>query len=92
MLLRAFMLLTSEFPAIYSTFLFPAVFAYRQAQYGAGTGRIWMNNAGCSGQEDGLLDCPYDRSTAGCTHSNDAAVKCIAGSKLIHVPHGSIPS
>ena len=62
------------------------MFAYSLAAYGAGTGRIHIDDVMCTGQESGLSDCSFDTNTADCSHSEDAAVKCVAGSefRLIH--------
>ena len=60
----------------------PAVFTYSLAAFGEGTGRIHIDDANCTGQERRLLDCPFDFHTADCAHAEDAAIKCVAGSKL----------
>ena len=44
------------------------------AHFGVGSGPILLDNLGCSGEEDSLLDCP--RSENSCFHSEDAGVIC----------------
>ena len=58
------------------------MFAYSLAAYGAGSGRIHIDDAMCSGQEARLVDCPFDFNTADCSHPEDAAVKCVPGSEF----------
>ena len=40
---------------------------------------ILMDNVGCLGTESRLVDCPFDRHTADCSHSEDAGVRCQEG-------------
>ena len=50
--------------------------AFRSAQFGAGTGSVFLTSVGCSGTENNLLGCTYSTSTSGCSHSNDAGLRC----------------
>ena len=51
--------------------------AYSNAQFGAGTGSIFLDRVQCSSSSSQLLECPsspiLDNS---CTHSDDAGVGC----------------
>ena len=52
--------------------------AYRGANHGQGTGRIWLDDLTCSGGESYISDCG-NRGGWGshdCSHSQDASVKC----------------
>ena len=40
---------------------------------------IFMDNVACAGTESRLIDCPFDRHTADCVHSEDAGVRCQEG-------------
>ena len=52
-------------------------YAYGSAQYGQGTGPIWLSNISCIGNESSLVDCSQSSAgTNNCTHSDDAAVSC----------------
>ena len=47
------------------------------AQFGVGTGPIWLSGLQCTGQEETLSVCSSTPSTLqGCTHEQDAAVIC----------------
>lgn len=66
-----------------------------QASHGAGTDWIWANNVQCNGNENRLLDCSFDTNTAGCTHADDAAVRCVPGGesnfgKILVIIHLSV--
>ena len=50
--------------------------AYSSAHFGQGSGTIVLDDVRCTGTEDRLVDCSYDRSTVDCTHSEDAGVRC----------------
>jgi hypothetical protein len=44
-----------------------------------GTGVIWLNDVGCDGTENRLIDCPASTLVFGqhnCSHSQDAGVRC----------------
>jgi len=52
--------------------------AYRGANHGQGTGRIWLDDLTCSGGESYISDCG-NRGGWGshdCSHSQDASVRC----------------
>ena len=51
-----------------------------QASFGEGTGRIWLDNVQCTGNETSLLNCSVASSEViPCTHANDAGVRCSQG-------------
>ena len=57
--------------------------AHSSAEYGAGSGRINMDNVACTGDEDALVNCTYSPDHD-CDHSEDAGVECHeAGSEYI---------
>lgn len=62
------------------TLLLDAI-AYDGAFFGRGPERmnIFMDNVGCLGTEYRLLDCPFDRHTADCSHAEDAGIQCQEG-------------
>ena len=50
--------------------------AFSNSHFGAGTGSIFLSSVGCSGTENGLLMCSHNTSTSGCSHSDDAGLRC----------------
>lgn len=47
------------------------------ANLSIGTGRIYMNEVRCRGDEKSLWDCPHNNiTTSKCKHMEDTAVKC----------------
>ena len=53
--------------------------ALSRASFGAGTGRIWLDNVACSGNERRLIDCNANPlGSHNCQHSEDAGVRCRA--------------
>lgn len=54
-----------------------AIAATREATFGRGEGRIWLNSVECVGDEDSLDDCDYsDYQPINCNHGEDAGVVC----------------
>ena len=54
-----------------------AAIAYSNALFGAGSGPIYLTDVSCSGSETSLLQCNSDPIlSSGCTHLEDAGVKC----------------
>ena len=51
--------------------------AFSNAHFGAGIGAIHLDNVGCTGSENNLIDCPRSFIVS-CTygHSEDAGVRC----------------
>ena len=50
--------------------------AYSEANFGQGTGSIFIDNTDCVGDELRLTSCRYDNHTADCTHAEDAGLRC----------------
>ena len=51
--------------------------AYSNARYGSGSGPIYLTDVLCIGSETSLLQCNSDPIlSGGCSHSEDAGVKC----------------
>jgi hypothetical protein len=49
--------------------------AYSNAHFGAGTGKILLDDVKCTGSEDTLFDCPH-AAHHNCRHTEDAGVSC----------------
>ena len=57
-----------------------AVAARHNAFYGEGNGTIWLDNVNCIGSELLIENCSHGEwEDQGCSHSQDAGVKCISG-------------
>ena len=60
-----------------------ALRAVNNAYYGKGTGRVWLDNVECTGNETSLLNCQHRRFgsvDSSCRdHHNDAGVVCFDG-------------
>ena len=58
--------------------MYTVVEVFGEAEFGDGTGPIWLNEVACNGFEYELLDCDFDDLTVtnNCTHSEDAGVRC----------------
>ncbi|MDE0660390.1 MAG: sulfatase-like hydrolase/transferase [Gammaproteobacteria bacterium] len=51
--------------------------AHRNAAFGAGSGTIWMDDVGCTGNESRLADCLFGGwGVHNCGHSEDVGVSC----------------
>jgi len=45
--------------------------------YGGGSGNIWLDNLGCTGNENALEDCPHNGwGATNCDHDEDVAIEC----------------
>ena len=70
-----------------------ASYAYSGATHGQGNGPVWMDHVACSGSESHIYDCSHRGwGNNGCTHSNDASVKCSYGSSVVRLADGGINS
>ena len=59
--------------------------ALTEANFGQGTGRIWLSNVTCLGSERVLINCTSEFAEGtSCTHSQDAGVRCLSGSCVHH--------
>uniref|UniRef100_A0A3P9DRI5 SRCR domain-containing protein n=1 Tax=Maylandia zebra TaxID=106582 RepID=A0A3P9DRI5_9CICH len=48
-----------------------------KARFGQGSGRVWMNEVGCTGRESNLFECRQSGlGSHDCSHSEDAGVIC----------------
>ncbi|KAJ8034719.1 Neurotrypsin [Holothuria leucospilota] len=50
--------------------------AYKDAYFGRGTGPIWLDNIGCTGNEGNLLSCSHQTNASEASHSGDVGVAC----------------
>ena len=50
--------------------------AYTHAQFGPGSGPIYLDNVQCAGPELRLEDCFLDNNASECTHDEDASLRC----------------
>jgi len=52
-------------------------------RYGAGTGRIWLDNLRCSGAESFIGDCGHNGWGAhNCRHYEDVSIACYRGPSI----------
>ena len=60
------------------TFADPAgAIGFREAEFGEGTGAIWLDEVECSGTESRLTDCRAQPvGVHDCNHTEDAGVEC----------------
>ena len=63
--------------------------ALTEASFGEGTGRIWLDNVQCTGNERTLINCTASSNGVNsCTHAQDAGVRCLPGEHFMM--HGQI--
>ncbi len=61
-----------------------ALGALRGSDVPDGTGQIWLENVGCTGIEDSLINCTHRGwGYHSCRHYEDAGVQCSSTGKLI---------
>ena len=58
--------------------------AFPNARFGAGSGAIVMDNVACTGTEERLVYCPFDRHTGDCYHTQDAGLRCPNLTRMLH--------
>ena len=64
--------------------MFLGVVALRAASFGEGTGRIWLDNVKCTGNERQLRNCTNTSfGVNSCSHAQDAGVRCRIGTVFI---------
>ena len=56
----------------------------RGAQFGSGTGPVWLRRVSCLGSESKLSHCVHAGAgnTMGCSHARDAGVQCVIANGL----------
>ena len=57
-------------------FLSPDATAVGNAQFGARTGPIHLDNVQCVGFGDYLVNCTHDPDASDCGHHEDASIRC----------------
>ena len=50
--------------------------AFSNAHFGSGSGSIFLDNVGCDGSENNLLDCYYAAGSGCGGHTEDVGVRC----------------
>ena len=64
-----------------------AIAAPLRAEFGQGTGTIWIDNVQCTGNENYLSECPHiGWGVHNCAHSEDAGVRCNSTGILYYIP------
>ena len=61
--------------------------AFPNARFGAGSGAIVLDNVACTGTEERLVYCPFDRHTGDCYHTQDAGLRCPNLTRMLHMKY-----
>ena len=48
----------------------------RGSAYASASGQVLMTKLMCNGDEENLVNCPFQADTTGLSHAQDAGVKC----------------
>ena len=64
-----------------------AIAATLRSSFGRGSGRIWLNNVACTGEEESIDKCSHSGwgAVTYCSHSREAGVVC-RGMEQNHIP------
>ena len=57
--------------------------ALNNATFGEGSGRIWLTNISCSGDERSFMNCSNSSEVQPCTHAQDAGIRCSSGESYL---------
>ena len=61
-----------------------AIAATKDAFYGQGRGRTWLDNVHCAGTERSIGDCSHSKWNYGLSsHFSDVGVQCITGKRIL---------
>ena len=67
-----------------------ALLALSHAEFGQGTGQMWLKYLDCTGNEILVSQCPLRRNPHGCWHHNNAGVVCRPAGKTAINPYSTL--